>query len=104
MPGKDSGAGVYESGSLVLFAGFNLPLQIVLKPNTLDQPQLSFDPIDVLFLAFEDFRQNVTGARIVNPFASCFDQVFTRGDFQIEIRAQQLLSIFTDPQTVKILN
>ena len=80
-------------------------MQIVLQTHFIDEPELLFDEVDVLFFAFLNVHQQIARHVILDGFAVCDGRGVHRMrlHFALQIAQQYLAHVLADEQLAQVL-
>src|SRR5690625_176603 len=83
----------------------HLGLLVVLQADPVDQAQLGFHSVDVLFFGLESFLQQVSAAVIAYRLAvlDAFAQRRDRVELQLEVALEDFTGVFADQQFAEVL-
>src|SRR5882724_4295563 len=89
--------------ALVQLAGGRL--NVILQAHLVDESQLFFDEVDMLFLACLDVEQELASDEVPNRFAVLDSGVvqWMRGHLQLQIAEQYLFHVLADEQLAEVL-
>src|SRR4030095_3450054 len=84
---------------------FHLRLQVVLQAHFVDELDLRFEPIDVIFGVVEDFFERLARDVVARLFATRDGTFYrrVRSLLEAEIQAQDFGNVFTDPDLAEVL-